>query len=76
MNERMNKELAENILNWLQYDDAEIIAIYEDSFKATRKNVYNLIELNVQLNCCYDERITENNVYRCIDYVIHTLERY
>lgn len=71
----MNEELAENILHWLQYDDAEIIAVYEYSFKAIRKNVYNLIELNVELNY-HDKRITEDNVYTCVDYVVHVLERY
>lgn len=72
----MNEELAKNILHWLQYDDADIIAIYEDSFKAIRKNVYNLIEVNVAINCLCNEKITEDNVYRCVEYVVHILKRY
>ena len=71
----MNEELALNILKWLQFNDYEIIDIYEDSFRAIRKNEYMLSELNVALNY-NNERMHEANCFRCVDYVIHVLKRY
>ncbi len=75
MNNRMDKELATNILHWLGYDYAEITDIYYNSFRAKCKNQYRLFEINVELNC-YNEIITEENVYRYVVYVIHTIEWY
>ena len=72
----MNEKTANGILNLLDYSDYEIIAVYESSFRAIRKNEYMLSELNVDVTALDYNTINRDNVYEHTMICVHVLKRY
>lgn len=72
----MNEKIANKILDLLDYYDYEIIAIYESSFRAIRKNEYILSELNIEVFASDYNIINENNIYERTSISTHVLKRY
>lgn len=70
-------EDADKILKLLNLDEYEVTEIYEDSFRAIRKNKWILSELDVELNEIPEE-IDASNVFErgTLKYVTHVLRRY
>ena len=70
-------EDADKILKLLNLDEYEVTEIYEDSFRAIRKNKWILSELDVELNE-KPEDINASNVFDrgTLKYVTHVLRRY
>lgn len=70
-------EDADRILKLLNLDEYEVTEIYEDSFRAIRKNKWILSELDVELNEIPEE-IDASNVFErgTLKYVTHVLRRY
>lgn len=75
-NKPMNEKIANKILDLLDYYDYEIIAIYESSFRAIRKNEYILSELNIEVFASDYNIINENNIYERTSISTHVLKRY
>lgn len=72
----MNEEIANKILELLDHYDYELIAIYESSFKAIRRNEYILSELNVDVTASDYNTINRDNVYEYVSTCVHILKRY
>lgn len=73
----ITREDADRILKLLSLDDYEVTEIYEDSFRAIRKNNWILSEIDVELNEIPEE-IDASNVFErgTLKYVTHVLRRY
>lgn len=70
-------EDADRILKLLSLDGYEVTEIYEDSFRAIRKNNWILSEIDVELNELPKD-INASNVFErgTLKYVTHVLRRY
>ncbi len=75
MNYNITEAIANKILNDLELTDYEVIDIYEQSFRALRKNEYILSEVNVEL-CAEPKQIDRDNVYELTLVCTHVLKRY
>ena len=75
MNYNITEALANRILEFLELADYEVTDIYEQSFRALRKNEYILSELNVEI-CADPNYIDMDNVYSTTLVCTHVLKRY
>ncbi len=69
------KAHANRILDLIALADYEVTDIYEQSFRAIRKNEYILSELNVEVNID-PEAINIDNVCEFVTTAVHVLKRY
>lgn len=74
----MTREIANYILKTLGYDGYGIKDIYENSFRAIRKNEWMLSELNVE--CLIETNrisyIDTDNITKFTQVCLHVLKRY
>ena len=75
MHWNITEKTANQILAWLDLGDYEVTDIYEQSFRAYRKNEYILSELNVELTID-PQFIDAKNVYQMASQVTHVLKRF
>lgn len=73
---KLTIEQCERILDCLDYYcDYEVTDIYEDSFRAIRRNEWILSELNVEVNSD-PSFITNDNVFEFTSICTHVLRRF
>ena len=74
----MTREIAKYILEIVGYAGYDITDIYENSFRAIRKNEWILSELNVE--CLIETNrimyIDTDNITKFISVCMHVLKRY
>ena len=75
MNYNITEATANKILSYLELAEYEVTDIYEQSFRALRKNEYILSEVNVEL-CAEPKQIDRDNVYSNTLVCTHVLKRY